>query len=748
MINRMIENPLSILFSMACLLVASNASAREFEKRFDETLNGGAFSVSNVLLTCDPTDARCAGAKDFTGPVYQNGPFQMINIDVDSDATTFNSSFANLQLPANSKIVNAQLYWGGQYTDNGAPYKFFVPPNPNTKNEILFQVPGGSYVNVKGQVDEDGTGFYQARADVTDLVSGSGFYGVANAQLTTGKQMFGGWTLIVVVKSELEPLRRVVLWDGFLKHELGSQKISLKDTLGNRRDESSVAMNVILYDGDKGNYDSMLVDGAFFVPKNVYPLTDPAAAGDIGNSSITKFGNRFEDRKPFFKNTLGYDADLFEVFKYLDADEHIELEFKTRGDIIHIGVISVQSDIEDRFVQTDWGDGPNGSSSLLMNGETGFTNRSGHIFHDTTAEALHAVQFSYSYDGQQYEVTPVRSNRSNTQYYSTWRDLNSSVYPVSECLGTKYWLYREVDRSRVSWMGGINRRGAARPACDGNFKTKFSITGSATLTLSDDAGETTLTGTSARWWGSYTDGHIIQFRDREFKVEGDAITTTTANLEHNFYLDTNNNKIKYDLNSTKKWAFESDFDGRLESKIFDGLVPRGFGTLNIDVTQTNTSEAQVFFRTGDSIANVQVKPWEGPFSNGHLLGNATTNNHQFFQYAVVTKLTDPGNNAVESELTFNEISFNLYGIASPIVNGTSGTWTRVEEAPSLHRVIAPNVEAVDLSLSEFEIGDDYSFTVESDLVDVDQTCSTSRGTAMWFPLLLIGMFWTRRRKSF
>ncbi len=740
------------LTSVFALAASSDASARNFEKRFDQTLNGGAFSISNVLITCDQADdARCNDAKNFTGPVYQNGPFRMINVDVDSDGTTFNSSSADLALPVDSQIVHAELYWGGEHTDNDAPYKFFLPPDVNKKNEVLFKVPDGNYVAVVGSVDEDGTGFYQGHADVTSLINGSGTYTIANAQLTTGKQMFGGWTLVVVVKSPTEPLRRVVLWDGFLKHTSGSLGVLLPDTLGLRRTESSVAMNLVQYDGDKGNSDLLRVDGQSLVPVNTYPTTDPAPSGDLANSTITRFGTRFEDRDPFYKNTLGYDADLFEIFPFLNSDRDIELEFVTGGDIKHIGVISVQSDIEDRFLQTDWSSGANGTASSLLDTETGFTAKTGHMFNDTVADALHAVQFSYTYNGQQYEVSPVRSNQRDKTYYNNWRS-TSSAYPFGECKGTKYWLYREVDKSRVSWFFGAGRRGEARPECNGDLETTYTITGGASLIEADDAGESSLTGTDTKWFGNKTDGHVIRFTGREFKVEGQPIVTTATGLTHKFYLDTADNSVSHPLSSSQVWAFESDFDGRLESKIFDGLVPRQYGTLNFDFTQTNGSVAQVFFRTGTSISDVQNNlSWEGPFDDGDPLGNAVTNNNQFFQYAIVTKLTDPAINTVESEITINEISFDLNDIVSPILDGERGTWTRIDDEspdafilsdPTRRKLILPNT-AVDLD-EPFEIDPERAASVG---INEELACATSGRTLGWFPLLLLAMFWGRRKRK-
>ena len=38
----------------------------------------------------------------------------MTYVDVDSDATTFNSSRATLDLPAGAQVLAAFLYWGGR----------------------------------------------------------------------------------------------------------------------------------------------------------------------------------------------------------------------------------------------------------------------------------------------------------------------------------------------------------------------------------------------------------------------------------------------------------------------------------------------------------------------------------------------------------------------------------------------------------------------------------------------------------
>lgn len=755
---------LAILISSTAFV--GNASARNFAKRFDDTLNGKILSGSNVLITCDSSHPQCSGAQNFTGPVYQNGPFSMVNVDTDSDSATLNSSSADISFPNNSTVVFAGLYWGGQFTDFGAPHKNFLPPNPSAKNTVKFKAPNGSYTSITGSVDEEG-GFYQGFADVTNLVAGPGTYWVADAQLSTGKQMNGGWTLVIVVKTAFEPLRRVVVWDGFLKHNVGNLGIQLSDSLGARRDESSIAMNLITYDGDKGASDSLLIDNSLLIPKNNYPTLDPAAAGDISNSTIRTMGERNEDRNPSFKNTLGYDADVFELRTYVDTDRDLDLLFKTTGDIKHVGLITVQSDVEERFIQTDWSNGTSTGTSILLDSETAFLNRTGHIFHDSAPGNVRSVQFSYNYAGDLYEIMPIRSNRTDFSYIVNWlfssNDTNKNPQP--DCNQSQFWIYREVDTSSVTWMYGVN---GVNHACNGSIDATYSSTGSPlyarTVDLPNNPGTI-----DSNWANNEISGLFLRYTDREFEVSG--TMDSRVNAEHSVTIDLIGTEVPYDWSAPARWALASDFDGRLESKVFDALVPRGFGNLSFSFAQTNNSTAEVFFRTGDSETDVLSKNWEGPFDNGDALGSVTTNNKQFFQYAIETTLSDPtaNQNSIESELVIEELAFDFYGIATPF---TAGTWKRVEEkeekeAPSynifgsekllekaLNKQLVPSeLENHTFDETELEIeglnieilGDDLEGT---QIEDPMASCSsTGKTTIPWFALLLVGFLFGRVRKK-
>src|SRR6185369_431591 len=73
--------------------------------------------VGNVLLTCPtgslskPDSVPCAQAQAGHGP--GNNEFPMAYVDVDGDGSTFNSSTARIDVPADADVYFAGLYWGG-----------------------------------------------------------------------------------------------------------------------------------------------------------------------------------------------------------------------------------------------------------------------------------------------------------------------------------------------------------------------------------------------------------------------------------------------------------------------------------------------------------------------------------------------------------------------------------------------------------------------------------------------------------
>jgi hypothetical protein len=208
---------LSILIALlAALFVAAPAHAADtpFSVRYAQTLHGNLSAVGNTLMSC-PTGARnCAAAR--SGSPYSNNDFTMTYVDVDSDATTFDSSSATLSLPAGSTVAWAGLYWSA---DTSGGSGGVADTHPGSRDQVKLKAGAGAYQpvtatsgNVLGSTSQPTR--YRAFADVTSLVTGAGTYTVANVKAGTGQDRFAGWALLVAYRDSAQALRHVNVYDG------------------------------------------------------------------------------------------------------------------------------------------------------------------------------------------------------------------------------------------------------------------------------------------------------------------------------------------------------------------------------------------------------------------------------------------------------------------------------------------------------------------------------------------------------
>jgi hypothetical protein len=109
----------ALLLLATTLLFAGEAFAqRAFTPRYQNlAVNGDIELIGNMNMHCDPAQgsALCQGAR--AGGDVDNNNVWMIHVDVDTDASTFNSSTATLNLPAGAEVLYAALYWSGQSDD-------------------------------------------------------------------------------------------------------------------------------------------------------------------------------------------------------------------------------------------------------------------------------------------------------------------------------------------------------------------------------------------------------------------------------------------------------------------------------------------------------------------------------------------------------------------------------------------------------------------------------------------------------
>ena len=100
---------------LALLLLPAAAQAdRAFSSRFSTNTQGDITIAANSLESCLDALAVCANVRNGTGSGLNNNDRTVTWIDADGDPATFDSSSADLTLPAGASVLFAGLYYGGR----------------------------------------------------------------------------------------------------------------------------------------------------------------------------------------------------------------------------------------------------------------------------------------------------------------------------------------------------------------------------------------------------------------------------------------------------------------------------------------------------------------------------------------------------------------------------------------------------------------------------------------------------------
>lgn len=289
-----------------------------FDPRFDEDLKGDILTIGNTVLgpSNDPVNTN----------IGNNSNVNMLNIDIDGDASTFNSSSAELVVPnPNCYVIrHAALYWGA------------VEPEPNTSDDtvrqIKFKGPSGDYIDITGDLiyrDEStdlNTAYpYACVADVTSylqsLPSSLGYYTAANIATRTGvgndatprnrNGYTAGWSLFIVYEDPTLPSKSITSFDGFsaIFRDIPSVNI---DISGFRTLPAPQPVRANLafatLEGDLSiNGDRMSLNGT-----NLSSTDRPA--GNFFRSRVTQLDAQpVDNRVPNSSNTLGFDTGVLLV---------------------------------------------------------------------------------------------------------------------------------------------------------------------------------------------------------------------------------------------------------------------------------------------------------------------------------------------------------------------------------------------------------------------------------------------------
>ena len=336
-------------------------------KRTQFTLKGDFKFVSNTILGKVSHDD---GSQQFDpNKSYNEGglnnQFQMGFIDIDNDPTTFNSSSADLIIDSKcAKIKYVGLYWTASYADTDRKENI---------QEIKIKYPGqNKYKNIKGGLiihdykDDPKSIFKQyscykdITSDVLNLPENRGTYTVANIPATTtksnpdpevGNGLAAGWTMIVIYEDISLPQKRFYVYDGYVN--IDAQAEPVKFSFDNFQTIPKGAVHgkigVISYEGDKGirgDRFQVFSDVADKF-KNLSDISNPV--NNFFNANITENGKNITSRIPASYNTLGYDADLFEIknpFNSIIGNNQNSSTFRLLTDNDGYSVLAVAFSIE------------------------------------------------------------------------------------------------------------------------------------------------------------------------------------------------------------------------------------------------------------------------------------------------------------------------------------------------------------------------------------------------------------------
>ena len=289
-----------------------------FTPRFDQDVRGDIVLIGNNTLGPDNNA--------FNDNSVYNHNVDMRYIDIDTDASTFSSTSADLEIPNPNcyQIIYAGLYWGA------------VTNGPESITEVKFKGPTGGYNDITGSIIFDSNGVsvdggnsfsYACYADVTSIVTSLGTdlgtYTVANVSSAQGETgsfdpyngtgYSAGWSLFVVFEDPTMPGKSITSFDGFSAISVAGGNPALDIPVSGFRTVPAPApvranFAFATLEGDS----PILGDQLLFNGLNLSTVDRPAT--NFFNSSVTRLdATPVTNRNPNSTNTLGFDTGVMVV---------------------------------------------------------------------------------------------------------------------------------------------------------------------------------------------------------------------------------------------------------------------------------------------------------------------------------------------------------------------------------------------------------------------------------------------------
>ncbi|WP_200763587.1 Calx-beta domain-containing protein [Nitrosophilus alvini] len=346
-----------------------NNGERDFELRNPvDTRNivGNITPIGNtvqcVTVSSNSFDAECTTNPDATANNYFTK-----YLDIDNNATTFNSTSATLNIPAGSEIVWAGLYWQGflhscnTYTNDYCRYRdgdTIVVTSDNIDlstqtldaNKILFSIPNIQTSGYKEIVADHldfsyyssayGT-IYSAFADVTNelnTTNPNGVYTAANIQSMEGMRgygNYGAWALFVIYTYNGEKFRNISVFDGFKVTHNETETINISGFY--TPTSGPIDSKLITFAGEGENLykpDYVTVDGN-------YVSNDDSPYDNVFNSTISGFTH-----DPSLQNNNGIDIDIFDTSSFMtNGQQSTVVKIISEGDAFYPNVLTFSTEL-------------------------------------------------------------------------------------------------------------------------------------------------------------------------------------------------------------------------------------------------------------------------------------------------------------------------------------------------------------------------------------------------------------------
>ncbi|MEW7281174.1 OmpA family protein [Aquimarina sp. 2201CG1-2-11] len=368
-INLIWLNTTYVILCLCCIFSFNTHGQVEvpLTKRSELTLKGDFKFVSNTILgkvshdngseVFDPNKSYNKGGL--------NNQFKMGFIDIDNDPTTFNSSSADLKIESNcNTIKHVGLYWTAAYADEKRAHDITSIKIKYPGQTQYSTITNGKVIHDYYRDDQSLFKQYSCFKDITkevlDLENPLGTYTVANIPATTtavndndtlGNGLAGGWTMVVIYEDNTKSRKRFYVYDGFVNIDSKAKPVAFSfnnfQTIPNGAVHGKIG--VIAYEGDKG-----IRGDRFEVMSNETNRYKSLADGinpmnNFFNANITENGKNVTSRVPASQNTLGYDADLFNIKNVRNniiGNNQTEAKFRLSTDNDGYSVMAVAFSIE------------------------------------------------------------------------------------------------------------------------------------------------------------------------------------------------------------------------------------------------------------------------------------------------------------------------------------------------------------------------------------------------------------------